>query len=81
MPLSEFVPSGKPILAADLPYAHEVLDGYEKVKFLDPLDAKSWAEAMRNVLEGRLQYDRYPVQQPAAPYARSWQELFRLLDV
>lgn len=81
MPLSEFIPTGKPILVADLPYAHEVLDGYTQVKFLDPLDVQAWAKAIRDVSAGRLQYDRYPVQQPAAPYARSWQELFRLLDV
>lgn len=81
MPLSEFVPSGKPILAADLPYAHEVLDGYEKVKFLDPLDANVWADAIQDVAAGRLRYDLYPAQHPETPYARTWQELFALLGV
>ena len=81
MPLSEVVPSGKPILAADLPYAHEVLDGYEKVKFLDPFDANVWADAIQDVAVGRLRYDLYPAQHPETPYARTWQELFALLGV
>ena len=39
MPLSEFKATGKPILAADLPYAHETIGDYNRVRFLTPTDA------------------------------------------
>ncbi|MEX5285211.1 glycosyltransferase [Selenomonas sputigena] len=81
MPLSEFMVTGKPILTANLPYAHEVLDGYARVKFLEPLEASAWAKAIREVFMGTVQYDVLPQQEPAPPYAKNWQELFALLQI
>ena len=36
MPLSEYKSFDKPIFVADLPYAHETIGNYNKVKFIDP---------------------------------------------
>jgi glycosyltransferase, family 1 len=80
MPLSEFMETGKPVLAANLPYAHEVMDGYERVKFLNPLNPEDWAAAIRALLSGTLEYDHIPLQIPEEPYARNWKELFSLLE-
>ncbi len=81
MPLSEFMETGKPIIVSDLPYAHEVLDGYKKVKFVDPLDAMAWKRAIYELLVGKLSYDCLPRWEPPAPYAKNWQELFSLLKI
>lgn len=81
MPLSEFMGTGKPILAADLPYAHEVLDGYARVKFLDPFDVSAWAQGIRDVYKGTARYDLRQRREPAAPYAKDWQALFSLLGI
>lgn len=80
MPLSEFMETGKPVLAADLAYAHEVLDGYGYVKFLDPLDPAVWINAIRALMDRELEYDHFPPQIISEPYARNWKELFSLLD-
>ena len=80
MPLSEFMETGKPVLTVDLPYAHEVLDGYGAVKFLDPLNPTVWIDAIRAIIAGELEYDHIPAPIIAEPYARNWKELFSLLD-
>lgn len=80
MPLSEFMETGKPILTADLPYAHEVVDGYKRAKFLDPLNPTAWTNSIRAFLEGNIEYDHTFPETIAEPYARNWKELFSLLD-
>jgi glycosyltransferase involved in cell wall biosynthesis len=60
LPLSEFRTFGKPILAADLPYAHETLAGYDRVKFFPPDDAGALAEAVCAVADGVAQFDPAP---------------------
>lgn len=42
LPLIEAASVGLPIIASDLPYAHEVLKGYEGVKYVDYADAEVW---------------------------------------
>ena len=81
MPLSEFMETGKPILAADLPYAHEVLDGYQQVKFLNPLCADVWNEAMQDLVRGTLKFDYIPKSSIKEPYAQNWNQLFSLLQL
>ena len=81
MPLSEFMETGKPILTADLPYAHEVLDGYQQVKFLDPLRADVWNEAMQDLVRGMLKFDHIPKSSIKEPYAQNWNQLFSLLQL
>lgn len=80
MPLSEFMATGKPVFVADLPYAHEVLDGYGQVKFLDPLDAEAWESVIRCFLSEELEYDHVSPKTIADPYAHNWKELFSLLN-
>lgn len=70
LPLVEAAMVGLPILAADLPYAREVLAGYDGAIFVPYNDAKAWAAAMAGIEKGK----RYI---PLDISSRSgWSELF-----
>lgn len=79
MPLSEFKSFQKPILAADLPYAHETVGVYDRVRFFDPQDPASLARLMKEVVAGSILYDRETTLTPYAPFAPNWEELFDIL--
>src|SRR5690349_11282836 len=49
LPLSEFRSFGKPILAADLPYAHETLAGYAQSAFFDPASVAELTRLLREL--------------------------------
>ena len=70
LPLIEAAMAGLPILVADLPYAREVLAGYEGAIFVPYNDAKAWAMAM----DGLEKDKRYrPLDISNRP---GWKELF-----
>lgn len=50
LPLYEAASTGLPIIASDLPYAHEVLSEYQNVEYIDPDDYISWSQAMSNYM-------------------------------
>lgn len=79
LPLSEFKSYGKPILVADLPYAHETVGRYDKAKFFDPTDACQLADYMMALMEGRLQFDLCDPIEPTQPFAPDWGALFEIL--
>lgn len=79
LPLSEFKSYGKPILVADLPYAHETVGRYDKAKFFDPTDARQLADYMMALMEGRLQFDLCDPIEPPQPFAPDWGALFEIL--
>jgi glycosyltransferase involved in cell wall biosynthesis len=79
LPISEFKAFGKPMLIADLPYAHETLGDYDKVVFFDPNAPQQLAKFMKAVMDGNLIYDgnrRVDVQEP---FAKNWEQLFNIL--
>jgi glycosyltransferase involved in cell wall biosynthesis len=79
LPLSEFRAHGKPIIAADLPYAREVLAGYRLSVFFDPSAPRDLARLLRRYAEtGTLPYEVGRVVQ-APPFASTWAELVSLL--
>lgn len=70
LPLLEAAMVGLPILAADLPYAREVLSGYAGVKFVKYDDVDAWVKAIDCLGKG----DRFkPIDISSRP---SWKELF-----
>lgn len=79
LPLSEFKLFKKPILVADLPYAHETVGHYDKAKFFDPSDARQLAKYMLELMEGRLAFDICAAPVPSQPFAADWGELFEKL--
>ena len=71
LPLLEAALTGLPIVAADLPYAREVLSGYEGVTFVKYNDPQKWAKALECIKKGQ----RY---KPIDISSRSgWSELFK----
>lgn len=75
LPLIEAASTGMPIIAADLPYAREVLTGYEGVTFVSHTDPKAWADAMQKIEKGK----RFmPLDVSGRP---SWKDLFECIKL
>lgn len=71
LPLLEAAMRGVPIIAADLPYAREVLDGYEGVIFVPYDSPQKWANAIDKLEKGK----RYkPISISDRP---GWNDLFK----
>jgi len=74
LPLSEFKAYSKPILASSLPYARETVGAYDKVKFFNPDKAQELADAMKAIIQGRIDYDQNV--NINEPYLQGWRALF-----
>lgn len=80
LPISEFLPTGKPMILADLPYAHETAAGSLRTAFFPVTDAEALADRMEAFLKGDLQgFAPVPIPPFKAPYAPDWDALFSLL--
>ena len=80
LPISEFKPTGKPMILADLPYAHETAAGAAQVAYFPVSDAVQLADRMQAAVEGRTD-DFQPVETPSyeKPFVENWEQLFDLL--
>lgn len=79
LPLSEFRRFGRPILAADLPYAREALGGYPRSVFFDPESAAELVGMLRIFCEsGQLPYEM-PPRNDIPPFAADWPSLISML--
>lgn len=56
LPLIEAAMFGKPIIAADLPYAREVLENYDGVLWTNPNDETDWKENITKVMSSDINY-------------------------
>ncbi|MEQ1532704.1 MAG: glycosyltransferase [Sideroxydans sp.] len=79
LPISEAKAMGKPLLVADLPYAHETVGTYAHVSFLHPKDAAAWAKAFEAVVADKWVYSGNVAVTPHYPYASDWPQLWALL--
>lgn len=79
LPMSEFQRYGKPIFAADLPYAKETLSGYDHAVFLDPDDVPAWAEALRMFATKGEYHSTHVITHYPPPFAPNWQALMALV--
>ena len=79
MPITEMRSFGKPILAADLPYAQESAAGYDKVRFFDPGDPEQLAILMQQAATAQPIFAKAAEAAIAEPYANNWSELWALL--
>lgn len=83
LPISEFLPTGKPMLLADLPYSRETAEGAPKVWYFDATDAARLASMMLNVMKPAFDWD----VEPSAPapgrgdrlHVADWENLFNVL--
>ena len=79
LPISEFKLTGKPMILADLPYAHETLGSYDKVLFFDPNDHNELAKLMRKFIHKDVRYDTAIEEEISEPYAKNWHELLDMI--
>lgn len=80
LPISEFKGSAKPMLLADLPYAHESAAGAAGVAFFPYDRPQVLAGYMETLLNGDKSFLSPVLMTPAAePLARDWESLFELL--
>ncbi len=80
LPISEFKPTGKPMLLADLPYSHESAAGAPEVAFFPAEDYRRLATMMLEWIQSKpSSFAQVPVMHHKEPTADSWEELFKLL--
>lgn len=73
LPLIEAAMVGLPIIASDLPYAREALNGYPGAQFVPFDNPNEWAEAINNIEKGK----RFP--QLNISNRPGWVELFHTI--
>lgn len=79
IPITEFKDFNKPILLADMKYAHETIGEYDKVKFFDPSNALELSNFMRLIINSDLTYDKTKSIDIESPFAKNWRDLFDIL--
>ena len=77
LPITEFGRYGRPILLADLPYAHETAGGLLQTAYFSPDDANELANLMKKVIEETYgSFMPTPITNPTPPIANTWAKLF-----
>ena len=80
LPISEFMPTGKPMLVSDLAFGHETTAGAKAVGFFNPESPKDLKDAMLKLIRGdRSSLRPIPPHPVSPPAASSWDEIFSLL--
>lgn len=79
LPLTEAKDRGLPIVTVDLPYAHETVGTCQAVQFVPPHDAGALARMLLGLHLGEVRFAEHSAAPLAAPYARGWPALARLM--
>lgn len=79
LPISEAKGWRKPLLMADLPYAHETVGTYAHVNYFDPQNASQLAGLMEAHLNGTLHPQAQKSGSITEPFAANWEELIRFV--
>jgi glycosyltransferase involved in cell wall biosynthesis len=79
MPITEFEATGKPILAIDLPYAHETVGEYAQAAFFPPGCDIQLAAIMREAASRGPAFAPAHADPIAQPFAENWPELWKML--
>ena len=79
LPITEFKNYNKPILAANLPYAKETVNSYDKAIFFDTNSPKELAELYKKFIEEKLDFAKTNEIIPSKPFVKGWQELLEYL--
>ena len=80
LPISEYAQYHKPMLLADLPYAHETAAGAKLVSYFNPESADELAAKMQALIKGdKSAFVSEPFLEHKEPYAENWKELFEIL--
>jgi glycosyltransferase involved in cell wall biosynthesis len=80
LPITEFASFHKPMLLADLPYAHETAKGCNQVAFFHADKPAELSNEMKKLTQGNTSFlISVSKREKEAPTAASWEELFRIL--
>jgi glycosyltransferase involved in cell wall biosynthesis len=79
MPITEFKATGKPILAADLPYAHETVGTYAQAAFFPIGNDAQLSDMMKQAVNGSVLCGPVKGLQIAQPFSQNWPELWEIL--
>ena len=84
LPISEFAQFERPMLLADLPYAHETAAGSAKTSaktsFFDIHDANILKGKMKKLIDNDNSFlEPISKYEPEAPVSHTWEELFKML--
>jgi glycosyltransferase involved in cell wall biosynthesis len=79
LPISEAKILNKPLLVADLPYAHETVGDYNQVAFIPYNDPIAWSNTFLKILNNSFIFSDHKAQIPADPYTSTWKNLWPLL--
>lgn len=80
LPISEFAATGRPMLLADLPYAHESAAGSAKTAFFNPNEPEQLKELMLRLLCGDNTMLNYIVPfQYKKPIVKDWNQLISII--
>ena len=77
LPLSEAKEFGLPILSANLPYAHETINDYDRVLFFNVNDYRDLSDKMMLAMDMKFKKSTFP--HPKDPFSTSWPALFKIL--
>lgn len=79
LPITEAKALHMPMLVADMPYAHETVGTYDKVRFFPANDAIALAALMGEFIAGGLRFDHVIEADPTSPFAKDWSGLLKIL--
>lgn len=79
LPISEFKRTGKPMILADLPYAHETLGEYDKAVFFNPENEEELGRKIADMLKGNITYSKHENKSIVQPYAEGWSDLLKMI--
>ena len=79
LPITEYKMFDKPMLVADLPYAHETVGDWDKVAFFDPYQASQLSEQMEKVLSGANIFRKHVEEPVEQPFTNSWHDLLKMI--
>ena len=79
LPITEYKLFNKPILAANLPYAHETVGNYNKVNFFNPDDAKMLSRYIMTFIENNSIFIKHSEIKKSMPVIESWNQLCNFL--
>lgn len=78
--ISEFKPSKKKMILADLPYAHETANNAKSVAWFRPDDTEKLANIIKNVLKDDLSdFEALKNKKLSSPHTKNWEELFEII--
>ena len=79
LPITEYEAFKKPMIVADLPYAHETVGEYDKVAFFDPYSANDLAKNMKAVIKDKSIFKHHSIPSTEEPFVNNWKELLEMI--